>query len=294
MQQAQETAASDSMKDKTVLITGASAGVGAEAARVFAAQGANLVLIARGQQALDEITQELSAQVKVMSQTLDVNDLSQFEPLLESVMQEFGRIDVLVNNAGYHQRGDAIGIAPEDIAQMVDVNLRAPLVFSRQVIPYMKANGGGAIVNIGSLAGRMPLQGGAAYGATKAGLRSFTYALGDELKPFNIHVGVVSPGPIDTGFIMSNIDQVEDIVFSQEMSSARQVADAALTVAQGKEREVCLPASGGLLTTISYLFPWLRTKLRPAMYRKGAKLKAKYKARNLALKQALKQANKQA
>ena len=275
-----------SIQNKTVLITGASAGVGAETARLFAEQGANLVLIARGQTALSAITQELQHHTQVMSQAMDVNDLAKLEKLLADVVEKFGSIDVLVNNAGYHQRGDALGVSSDDIAQMVDVNLRAPLVLSRMVAPYMKKQSAGAIVNVGSLAGRTPLQGAATYSATKAGLRAFSFALGDELKPFGIQVGVVSPGPIDTGFIMTEIDQVEDIVFSQPMSTARQVAEGILTVALGRKREVILPASSGLLTTISYLFPWLRAKMRPAMYRKGARLKAKYKARNLALKQA--------
>ena len=104
--------------------------------------------------------------------------------------------------------------------------------------------------------------------------------MSDELKEAGINVGVVSPGPVDTGFIMTEIDLVEDIVFSQPMSTAEQVADAVLAVAQGEKVEITLPSFSGKLTTMSYLFPALRRKLRPALYKKGRKNKEKYRALN--------------
>lgn len=264
-------------KDKTVIITGASAGVGAATARAFANLGANLVLVARGQSALDDITNELSQLTSVINIAMDINDSEAQVSLLAKAEEVFGSVDVLVNNAGFHQRGDVGSNSSADLAQMVDVNLRAPILMSALAIPYFSKVGGGAIVNVGSLAGRTPLQGAATYAATKAGLRSFSYALADELKDSNIHVGVVSPGPINTGFIMSEIDKVEDIVFSQPMSSPEQVADAIVSVARGKKVEISLPRVSGWLTTISYLFPTLRRALRPALYRKGRKAKDLYR-----------------
>jgi short-subunit dehydrogenase len=162
---------------------------------------------------------------------------------------------------------------------MVDINLRAPMVLSCAAIPFLRRAGAGAIVNIGSLAGRAPLQGAATYSGTKAGLRAFTYALADELKEANINVGVVSPGPVDTGFIMDEIDQVEDIVFSQPMSSAEQVAEAVAAIASGKETEISMPSFGARMTTLSYLFPGLRRRLRPKLYEQGRKNKEKYRNR---------------
>lgn len=267
-------------KDKTVIITGASAGVGAATARTFALLGANLVLVARGQTALNTITEELSKLTSVINIAMDISHAQGYEALLTKAEEAFGSIDVVVNNAGFHQRGDVKDNNAADLAQMVDVNLRAPIQLSTLVIPYLRKAGGGAIVNVGSLAGRTPLQGAATYAATKAGLRSFTYALADELKASNIQVGIVSPGPIKTGFIMSEIDKVEDIVFSQPMSSAQQVADAIVSVACGEKIEISLPRISGWLTTLSYLFPKLRRALRPALYRKGRKAKAQYKQQN--------------
>ncbi|MDG1473880.1 MAG: SDR family NAD(P)-dependent oxidoreductase, partial [Porticoccaceae bacterium] len=197
--------------------------------------------------------------------------------LIEKANAEFGQIDILINNAGLHHRGDVTSVKSEDIGAMVDINLRAPLILSSAVLPFLRLSRGGAIVMIGSLAGMAPLQGAATYSATKAGLRAFAYAFSEELRESNINVGVVSPGPVDTGFIMNEIDNVEDIVFSQPMSSANDVAEAVLAIARGEKTEISLPSASGKLATLSYLFPGLRRFMRPKLYAKGLKNKDKYR-----------------
>lgn len=265
---------------KTVIITGASAGVGAACARAFAALNSKLVLVARGRAGLNKIAKELRGQgCDVLTVAMDVADTNDCIKLLKKAETKFGQVDVVINNAGMHARGDLETVAPEAVAAMVDINLRAPMVLSCTAIPFLRRAGSGAIVNIGSLAGRAPLQGAATYSGTKAGLRAFTYALADELKDANIHVGVVSPGPVDTGFIMDEIDQVEDIVFSQPMSSAEQVADAVVSLAAGEETEISMPSFGAKMTTLSYLFPGLRRSIRPKLYEQGRKNKEKYRSR---------------
>ncbi len=271
-----------SFKDQTVIITGASKGVGAACARAFAEQGANLVLAARGADALRTAAAELESLTDILTLVMDVADSTACASLLEKAKEHFGRVDVLVNNAGRHNRGDVCKVSPDSIGAMVDVNLRAPLLLSALAVPYLREQGGGAIVMLGSLAGRAPMQGAATYSATKAGLRAFAYALGDEVREQGIHVGVVSPGPVDTGFIMDEIDEVEDIVFSQPMSSAEAVAAQVLAVARGEVDEVSMPAMSGHLTTLSYLFPTLRRKLRPRLYAMGRKNKEKYRKTNSA------------
>lgn len=266
---------------KTIIITGASAGVGAACARAFARHKANLVLCARGQAGLDKISEELSSQCSLLTIAMDVSDTDQCLALLTKAEDEFGRVDVLINNAGMHHRGDLEKVKPIDVGSMVDINLRAPLILSCAAIPFIKKSDGGAIVMVGSLAGMAPLQGAATYSATKAGLRAFAYALADELKDSEINVGVVSPGPIDTGFIMSEIDVVEDIVFSQPMSSADGVADAVLSIAKGDKVEIAMPAASGRLVMLSYLFPALRRFMRPSLYAKGRKNKDKYRNRSV-------------
>ena len=267
----------DSFRDRTVIITGASAGVGAACARAFAAQKAKLVLVARGEEALDAIAVELRAQTEVLAISMDVSDTGSCLKLLERAEQVFGEIHYLINNAGTHLRGAVESRSPEDLATMVDVNMRAPRVLTAAALPYLRKAGGGAVVMVGSLAGGAPLQGAATYSATKAGLRAFTYALADELRNSGISVGVVSPGPIDTGFIMDNLDEVEDVVFSQPMSSAEQVAEVILKLAKGKRTEIAMPASSGKLLNLFYLFPSLRRWLRPMFDAKGRKNKEKYR-----------------
>ena len=268
-----------SFSGKTVIITGASAGVGAACARAFAAHNANLVLVARGRAGLNAIAKELRQQTEVLTVAMDVADTGQCLKLLKKAEAKFGSVDVVINNAGMHSRGDLSTVDPREVAAMVDINLRAPMVLSCAAIPFLQRAGSGAIVMVGSLAGRAPLQGAVTYSGTKAGLRAFAYGLADELRDANIHVGVVSPGPIDTGFIMDEIDQVEDIVFSQPMSSATAVAEAVLDIATGKQIEISMPAFSGKLTTLSYLFPSLRRGLRSKLYEIGRKNKDKYRNR---------------
>ncbi len=237
------------------------------------------MLAARGREALDDIAGELDAITRVSTFAMDVADEQRCKELIEKTVSEFGGINCLVNNAGTHRRGNVEDRTGEDLAAMVDINLRAPLFLTAAALPHLKKADEAAIVNVGSLAGRTPMQGAATYAATKAGLRSFTYGLADELLEHNIAVGVVSPGPIDTGFIMDEIDQVEDIVYSQPMSTAEQVADAIVQLARGEAIEIAMPAASGRLTTLSYLFPKLRRGSRKRLYEIGRKNKEKYRQR---------------
>jgi short-subunit dehydrogenase len=264
--------------DKTVIITGGSAGVGAATARMFAEAGANLMLVARDKKNLDAIATELRPKTRVEVFAMDVSDAEACADVFKKAAFEFGRVDVLVNNAGYHKRGPVEEVEPADLGRMIDVNLKAPIMLSRIALPYLRDAGGGAIINVGSLAGRAPIPGSACYAASKAGLRSFTYAMGFELADSNIKLAVVSPGPIDTGFIMADIDATSDLTFSQPISTAEEVAQAVLDLCGNNLREQSMPKLSGFLTTFMYLFPGLNRLVRPTLERKGAQVKARLKA----------------
>ncbi|MEO0346850.1 MAG: SDR family oxidoreductase [Pseudomonadota bacterium] len=264
---------------KSVIVTGASAGVGAAVARAFAAEGARLMLVARRREPLQAIAEELGDSTKVETFALDVADTAGCRDLIKKTVYEFGCVHYVVNNAGAHFRGNFEGVSVEEIATMVDVNLRAPLVLARLALDAIREAGGGAIVNVASLAGTTPVPGSATYSATKFGLRAFTLALADELAGSNVRVGAVSPGPIDTGFIMDDIDGVSDLTFSQPMSTAEQVAEAVLQVALDGDIDIKMPAMSGRLATAGYLFPALKRALRPMLEKKGRKAKAFYKER---------------
>ena len=274
--------------NKTVIITGGSEGVGAAAARKFAAAGANLMLVARSRKNLDAIAAELREQTRVEVYAMDVSEAEDCVNLFKKTEYEFGRVDVLVNNAGFHERGAVESVAADDLGRMIDVNLRAPIVLTRLALPHLREAGGGAIVNVASLAGRTPVPGIYTYSASKFGLRAFTFALAEELRDTRIKLAVVSPGPIDTGFIMSDIDNVSDITFSQPISTADEVAQAILDLCGNQQREVSMPRISGLLTTLSYLLPWLGRAMKPTLERRGQKVKKQLKAQARASEQEAK------
>lgn len=264
--------------DKTVIITGGSEGVGAAVARMFAEAGANLMLVARGKKNLEAVAEELRDKTKVEIFAMDVADADACVDVFKKAQFEFGRVDILINNAGYHARGSVDAVDAAELAKMVDVNLRAPIVLARIALPYLKEADEAAIINVGSLAGRTPVPGSATYSSTKSGLRAFTISLAEELRGSNIKVGLVSPGPINTGFILADIDKTADITFSQPMSTAEDVAQNILDLCSNNIREVSMPPLSGFLTTVAYLFPWLSRKLKPALERKGQKVKKELKA----------------
>ena len=252
--------------------------MGAATARMFAEAGANLMLVARNKKNLDTIAKELRSRTRVEVFAMDVSDAAACDDLFKKTAFEFGRIDVLVNNAGYHSRGNVKDVDADDLGKMIDVNLKAPIILIRLALPYLEESGGGAIINVGSLAGRAPIPGSATYAASKAGLRSFTRSLGMELADSNIKFAVVSPGPIDTGFIMADIDATSNLTFSQPISTAEEVAQAILDLCGNNVRELSMPKLSGFLTTIMYLLPGLGGWVRPMLERKGARVKAKLKA----------------
>ena len=258
---------------KVVLITGASAGIGLAAAQQFAAEGARVVLVARGHAALAEAVAAICDDGgEALAVVGDVGDDGSCRGMLDRTLDQFGQLDILVNNAGLHQRGRFDSRTAEDLAAMVDINLRAPIVLTRLALTALKQSQG-TIVNVASLAGRVPVPESAVYSATKFGLRALSYALAEELSGSGVTVSVVSPGPVDTGFIMDDVDNVSDLSFSQPISTADQVAAAVLACAADGKRERALPASSGVLTNVAYMMPWLGRRLRPLMERKGRKVK---------------------
>ena len=132
---------------------------------------------------------------------MDVSDADACVDLFKKANFEFGRIDVLViNNAGFHQRGSFDSVDAADLGKMIDVNLRAPIILTRLVLPYMQDSGWRRDHQCRFAGGTHARSGSVTYAASKAGLRSLTYSLREELEGTNIKIALVSPGPIDTGF----------------------------------------------------------------------------------------------
>lgn len=262
--------------EKTLIITGASSGVGAAAARLFAAEGARVVLAARSAAALEKLAAELGE--NALAVPTDVADRAACERLIAATVERFGGIDVLVNNAGFNSRGPVDRVSLDDMESILEVNLKAPLRLSKLALPYLKQARRGAIVNVASLAGRVPLDEEATYSASKFGLRAFSFAMAEELRRTSVRVSVVSPGPIATGFILDDLEEVPDLVFSQPMSSAEEVARCVLECARDGRRELAMPAASGVLANLGYLAPGLRRLLKGPLEAKGRLAKARFRA----------------
>ena len=262
---------------RTVLVTGASAGIGAACARQFAAEGANLVLVARGRHGLERFAAELGGPVAIVAG--DIADGAVQDAAIHRAVEQFGALHVLVNNAGLNTRGAFEDFPPDAVGKVVDVNLRAPITMTSRALPHLRRAGGGAIVNVASLAGRVPLVHEAVYSATKFAIRTFTMALADELRGSGITVSAVSPGPVDTQFIMGDLDHVPDIVLSQPLVTAEHVAALVVECAVDGTVERATPRLSGALATLGYVAPRLRRVLRPLFERIGRRNKRRYAAR---------------
>lgn len=174
------------LRDRTVLVTGASSGIGPYIARRLRAEGARLILTARRQPELDRLAAEVG-EARVIP--ADVSQRADIERLVK----EAGDIDVLVANAGVEALGKLVSRSVDDIDNAIAVNLRAPITLTRLVLPGMLDRGDGHIILMASLAGKVPAPGSSLYGATKAGLRAFSHALAAELKRTGVGVTVISP-----------------------------------------------------------------------------------------------------
>lgn len=141
------------------------------------------------------------------------------------------------------------------------------------------ASGRGAVVNVASLAGKVPTAGSTVYSATKFGLRGFSMALADELRGTDVTVSCVSPGPVDTQFIMAELDTVTDLTMSQPLVTADEVAELVVASAIDGKLERATPRLSGALATAGYLAPSLRHALRPMLERRGRRNKQKLRER---------------
>ena len=186
---------------KTALVTGASRGIGRAIALRLAALGAGLLLVARDEQALGEVQQQIAAAGGSADVLLcDLTSSSQIAKIAGEI-DSAGGCDILVNAAGIGKLGPPLHeMLVEDFDFVLATNLRAPFLLFRATVPHMIKRGGGHIVNISSLAGQSPLPNGAAYSASKWALNGLSYSAAEELRAHNIRVSVIAPGSVNTEF----------------------------------------------------------------------------------------------
>ena len=191
-----------SLKDKVVLITGASSGFGKDAAYLFAAEGAKVVLAARRLDRLQKLADAIQqAGGEALAIPVDVTQRAEIDLMIRTVIELYDQIDILFNNAGFGRLDWLDKLEPtRDIDTQIQVNLTGLVHVTRAVIPYMKIRRSGHIINMSSIAGWLAVPSYTIYAATKYGVRGFTTALRRELAPFGIEVSGIYPGPAYTEF----------------------------------------------------------------------------------------------
>jgi NADP-dependent 3-hydroxy acid dehydrogenase YdfG len=246
------------VNQKIVLITGGARGIGAACVRAFANAGARVAVCD-----IDiDLAEQLCAEVRqgggqAHAFTLDVRRRSQWLATIEKITAAWGTVDVLIGNAGIMPVGPFLEVSVEADVRQVDINLHGVTLGVRAVLPAMLDQGHGHIVNIASLAGRVPTPFGAVYSATKFAVVGFTEALGHELLGTNIHTTVVMPGFVQTELI-SGLDQPA----WPSPSSPEQVAQTVLRAVIKRKRRVYLPWFGGLLALLPWVLPhWISVGL---------------------------------
>jgi len=187
------------IKDKVIVITGASSGLGEATARALSAQGAHIVLGARRQDRIQSLAAELAGSGgKAIAMTTDVADREQVRKLVDAAVQAYGRIDVMINNAGVMPQAPLERLRIDEWDRMIDVNLKGVLYGIAAALPYMKQQKAGHFINVSSVAGHKVGPGFAVYAATKHAVRALSEGLRQEVKPYNIRTTVISPGVVAT------------------------------------------------------------------------------------------------
>jgi 3-oxoacyl-[acyl-carrier protein] reductase len=240
---------------KIALVTGGGNGIGAASSRALALAGARVAVIDRDGEAAARVAAEIGS--VATGHALDVSDGDAFKRLAADIAAQTGGIDILVNSAGTITRQTIAGMPAADWDRVIAVNLRGPFNGTQAVIPHMKRRGGGAIVNIASVAGRrISFGGGANYSASKAGLLGFTRHAAYELAPDNIRVNAVCPGPTATGFGGGQVPSAERKAERAKkiplgrMVEPDDIADAVLFLASDQSRMctgIALDVDGGVL-----------------------------------------------
>jgi short-subunit dehydrogenase len=269
-----------SWEEKVALVTGASSGIGRAVARKLAARGCRVALVARSAEPLEALARELGT-ARAVAFAADVTDRGALVSLPARAVERFGRLDVLVNNAGVNHRGAVAERSSAELVDILETNLLAPVLLTSAALPHLAP--GSVVVNVASLAGKVPVPHEATYSASKAGLRAFGRALGLEQRAHGgVRVRTVCPGPVETGFLGVDLDRVPDLVFSQPLSTADEVADAVLRALDGEDDELDIPRLSGKLATLAYLSPRVYRSLRPLLEWRGARNKRRLVERRAA------------
>ncbi|HLJ14422.1 MAG TPA: SDR family NAD(P)-dependent oxidoreductase [Bryobacteraceae bacterium] len=253
------------LQDKVVLITGGSEGIGASCATAFRRRGARLSLTARSREKLEEVGG--SGAVITVG---DLGDPETRRAAVESTIEHFGRIDILLNNAGAGLYAPSWQARMEDVRRMFELNFFAALSMIQLVVPHMQRQRSGCIVNLGSIAGKVTLPWFTLYSASKFAIGSLTDGLRMELKRDGIHAMTVCPGYVQTGFqehVLAGNAPAAIAGRKQFAITAEQCAEAIARGVERNARTVVTPRAGWVFVALEHLFPRLVDSQLERIYR---------------------------
>ena len=216
------------LKNRVAIITGGGRGIGREVAILFASEGAKVAVTARSSDQIAKVVEEISASGgEAIGVSADVSREDDVRRIVDETMEKFGRVDVLVNNAGILEPGPVASVDSESWRRVIEVNLFGTFYCTKAVTPILIEQGWGRIINMSSRSGKMGHPSLTAYCASKHGVVGLTKALAEELAPFNITVNAICPGVVETDMVSETVkEQVGDKIIKPS-----QIADLALYLA---------------------------------------------------------------
>ncbi len=263
------------MEDKVVLITGASSGIGRALAFAFGYEGSSVVICGRKADALQEVSDELrQAGITVLSLIADVSVEADVKKLIEQTISHFGKLDILINNAGVSHRSMLIDTEPAVIQKVMDINFMGTVYATRYALPYIQ-RAKGSIVGISSIAGYRGLPVRSGYSASKFAMNGFLEAVRTELLHTGVHVLTACPGFTASNIRFSALDaqgqaKGETMRDEGKMMTAEACADHILRAVKNRKRELVLTTQGKFTV---FLNKWLPTLMDRLVYNTLAKEK---------------------
>ena len=246
------------LSGKIVIITGASMGIGAATARAFAQAGAKVVLAARSADLVAALAREIGAE-RALAVPTDVTVRAQVDSLMQRTVEKCEQIDILINNAGVGMAGTIATLNPAHFEKIFVTNVLGPLYAMQAVVPYLRQNGGGVILNVSSMVSKLPIPMIGSYRATKSALNTLSQNARMELARDNIRVIIVYPNITASNFYMNTLDarNAGQVSFDQHRraQSCEFVAQKIVAGARREPREVFMGGGSRVFAFVTSLFP---------------------------------------
>jgi short-subunit dehydrogenase len=250
-------------KNRVVILTGVTEGIGRATAYVLAGAGCKLALAARRVELLQTLADELTARGhQALAMPTDMGDTAQATALVSKTVEAFGKVDVVINNAALGVRDSVLDLREEQARRVMDVNYFGPVALIQAAIPHLRANSdGGLIINVSSIVGRRAMPGIAGYCASKSALEKMAESLRIELKADNIRVSTVYPGVTVTRFNDNSLGSSQEGRGRVSGVPPERVARAILKTIRHEQRDVFITLFDRAFVTVSMLWPWFMDKL---------------------------------